>query len=75
MVFPNPTGDKLTIQGLAGGQIHEAKLWSLDGRLVKSASLDHSDLMVIDVKSLSSGSYILMLKGSETSQHHIMVVH
>lgn len=75
MVFPNPTGDKLTIQGLAGAQITKAELWSLDGRLVRSAASDKSDLVVIDVRSLSSGSYILKLNGSETSHHHIIVVH
>lgn len=59
-VYPNPTHDKIYIQGYINTDKLIAKIFDLQGRLVKSIK-SKSGVSIIDMSDLSCGSYILGL--------------
>jgi len=62
-IYPNPAKDLITIQMKANqSSIAEVKIYDLVGKLVLEPSIIQNTL---DVKSLSSGTYILTLKNSD----------
>lgn len=64
-VYPNPANDIINIKFSNNMQIANAQVYDLSGRLVFDAAVNNQ---IIDVKSLSSGSYILKVKNSDGQQ-------
>ena len=64
-VYPNPANDVINIKFSNNMQIQNAQVYDLSGRLVFDAAVNNQ---VIDVKSLSSGSYILKVKNNTGQQ-------
>ena len=68
-VFPNPTSDYIHIEGLETGTSIE--LYDLSGKLVKNEKLKNGfgaaqpDKAVLDVKNLSTGTYLLKITSKE----------
>ncbi len=67
----NPVGDMLTISGiddaLSNGLI---SIYSLEGKLVKNATLDNRSTRInLDVSQLSTGLYVLHLNSGNTTQN------
>ena len=58
-LFPNPSRNSFIISGLQDSC--PARIYSLDGRLVKS--FEASEGMVIDINELSQGMYLLHTNG------------
>ena len=57
-VFPNPVSDVLSVVGLYSSGKVNFRLFAIDGKQIKTGSIENSTL---DVKDLSSGLYILEL--------------
>ncbi|HMI06598.1 MAG TPA: FG-GAP-like repeat-containing protein, partial [Flavobacterium sp.] len=65
-VFPNPTSDVLNIKSSNNAaNITNAQVFDLSGRVVLSSDASNN---TVDVKSLSTGSYIISLKDAEGRQ-------
>lgn len=64
-VFPNPATDAINLRFSNNMQINSAQIFDLSGRMVLDASVTNQS---IDVKSLSTGSYILTVKNTEGQQ-------
>ena len=58
-VFPNPTHNRFMVKNLA--EPCHARIFSLDGRLVKA--FDAQDGDVIDISELAEGMYLLSING------------
>ncbi len=59
-IYPNPVRDgKLFVNGKGLGEIKSAKIYSLDGRTVKTFANPFRNAEYLDVSSLPSGIYIL----------------
>lgn len=58
-LFPNPSRNSLTILGLQ--ELQPARIYALDGRLVKS--FEASEGSVIDISGLPQGMYLLHING------------
>lgn len=58
-LFPNPSHDSFIIRNLQG--VSTARIYALDGRLVKS--FEATEGMVVNIGELSSGMYLLNVNG------------
>ncbi|MBL0045226.1 MAG: PKD domain-containing protein [Flavobacteriales bacterium] len=70
-LYPVPTHDLLTIDGLASGA--SVQLFSADGRLVTTARATNT-LHHLDVSSLASGTYLLTVDQEGARTHRRVVV-
>ena len=69
-IYPNPASDKLYFQGLMA-EIQGVEIYSLQGKLIRSYTINISE---IDVSQLSSGIYfikVLTSDGRKTVQRFI----
>ena len=58
-LFPNPSHDSFIVNGITG--THSARVYALDGRLVKT--FEATEGQSVDISELSSGMYLLHLNG------------
>lgn len=66
VLYPNPAKDFIEIQGNNSSDITSAKIYDLNGRLVKIMDVDNSR---ISVQTLAKGNYILILQDKNGKQH------
>ncbi|MGV3460603.1 MAG: FG-GAP-like repeat-containing protein [Flavobacterium sp.] len=66
VVYPNPVKDYIEIQGDNASQIMSAKIYDMNGRLVKSATPESAR---ISAQGLTRGNYILILLDKDGKQH------
>lgn len=71
MVYPNPVKDFIEIQGDTGLNITNAKIYDMNGRLVKSLAVDGSK---ISAQGLAKGNYVLILLDKDKKQHTQKIV-
>lgn len=64
-VFPNPANEMINLRFSNSMQINTAKVYDLSGRMVLDVAVNNQS---VDVKSLSSGSYILTVKNGDGQQ-------
>jgi endonuclease I len=62
-IYPNPVSDDLFASGKGTGQVQEAKIYDLSGKLIKSESYPFRNKKSIDVGFLEPGVYLLDLDG------------
>ena len=66
-VFPNPAHDVLTIKfNNPSTSIEQAAIYDISGRLISNATLINQ---TIDVKSIATGAYVLVLKDSKGNSY------
>ena len=65
-IYPNPAGDMITINGNEMGEINEAGIYDLSGRLVASPEVFDN---TVQVQALAKGTYIIMIKAADGKQH------
>ncbi len=64
VIFPNPTGDEFNVED-SSGRVEVIRLYSTEGRLIKSASLIAGKAS-IDVSTLPAGMVVYELVGSRS---------
>lgn len=67
-VYPNPTGDRLSIVPAAGMQIQKVFVYSLQGSLLQTAEPDQDKAQVL-LQLYNSGMYILEIHSSRGTLH------
>lgn len=67
-VYPNPATDLLTISSENGSNIHNVKIYDLQGKLIKNVQSDYSK---IDLSQIKSGLYIIQITTESQEQYHI----
>gem|GEM_PF-5247228 len=60
-IYPNPATDQITVE-LPGEMTYELKLFSMDGRLLRSRSVAHSRQSTLSLQGLPPGLYLLFVK-------------
>ena len=65
-IFPNPANDILNVRFKNESQAKEATIYDLSGRMVKNSNITNQ---TIDVKALSAGSYLLLLKDEKGNSY------
>ncbi len=73
-IYPNPTTDvvNLSVSNFVGNL--NLELFDINGRLVKSKSIDFSGNYTLDLNGLNSGVYIVKLTGSELNHSERIVI-
>lgn len=61
LVYPNPVKDQLNLRNITNDQYDQIDIIDSNGKIMRSQQFSTS----IDVKDLSSGTYSILLKGSE----------
>lgn len=69
-IYPNPTNGQLTITS-EDNEIHFLRLYSINGKLLKSESVDKSTIN-LDISHLSKGTYFLQITTSQGSSSFII---
>ncbi|MCU0370185.1 MAG: T9SS type A sorting domain-containing protein [Bacteroidales bacterium] len=64
VVYPNPAGDHISVQGIPGNG-EKLMIFSMDGRLVISRDIN-ADHEYIDINGLPAGLYLIHTSGSST---------
>ncbi len=64
-VFPNPSSNKITIQGLISNT--KISLYSLDGKLVKCLETKNESETTINISNLKRGVYIIAINNNSDS--------
>ncbi|MBE0641048.1 MAG: M4 family metallopeptidase, partial [Bacteroidales bacterium] len=68
-MYPNPTTSTVTISGFqVSGRNASAYIMDVSGRLVSSHALSVGDLHFLDLSSLRSGVYLVLLKDDNSSR-------
>jgi len=67
-VFPNPMTDHLRIMDLPAGEILDLEILDCNGRLLQKTKVDSGNDM-IEMNNLSSGLYLLRLKGKSMMKY------
>ena len=65
-LYPNPAKEMITINGNELGQISEASIYDLSGRLVTSPEVANN---VVNIQSLAKGTYVIIIKAADGKQH------
>lgn len=65
-VYPNPTADVINIQMPNNSVVKNAQIFDLNARTVIRTEINNN---TVDVKSLSSGTYLLSLQDAQGKQH------
>lgn len=65
-IYPNPTADVINIKMPNNSEVKNAQIYDLNGRTVIRTTINNN---TVDVKSLSSGAYILSLQDAQGKQH------
>lgn len=65
IIFPNPTGDFISISGIPSENNIKLLLYDMNGRLVLSKKIDSSSADKIDISNYPSGIYNLLLIGDK----------
>ncbi|MBU2929671.1 chondroitinase-B domain-containing protein [Winogradskyella psychrotolerans] len=74
-LYPNPVKNNLNIKVLNNIQMDDAKLYSLDGKLIMNMKLESSNSeFSIDLTELSSGSYILNLSALDGTNFSKLII-
>ncbi len=73
-IFPNPTGEKVYIQGLPLGLLVTVKIIDAQGKCVCKQSGKSEEIFPLNVSALESGSYVLSLAGERYSIHKKLIV-
>lgn len=73
-IYPNPATDliNVTVSNFVGDL--KVELFDINGRLVKSKSIDFSGNYTLDLNGLNSGVYIVKLTGSELNHSEKIVI-
>lgn len=66
LIYPNPTSDKITIQ-LEQAFVNEFHISDMNGRILKSQSMDKQLTISTDISTLPNGEYYLTLIGEGES--------
>lgn len=66
-LYPNPAKDKLFINNNGERSINNASIYDISGRLLIQFNLNSTNSNELDISSLSSGNYMIVIK-SETDQ-------
>ena len=77
-VYPNPANDFITVSSdLFLGSNTEIKLYDLVGNLVLNIAVDKAQIepQLIDVSSLSKGTYMISVINGAKSNHTRIVIH
>jgi hypothetical protein len=71
--YPNPANNILNIEG---DQITGVKVYNMRGELMISKTLNaaYSNRMILDIQSLASGTYMLVVESSNYATHQPFVV-
>ena len=65
-LYPNPAKEMITINGSELGEISEASIYDLSGRLVASPEVADN---VVNIQSLAKGTYVIIIKAADGKQH------
>ena len=65
-LYPNPAKEMITINGSELGDISEAGIYDLTGKLVAEPEVVDN---TIAVQSLAKGTYIIVIKAADGKQH------
>lgn len=64
-IFPNPTSGLVSIQSQTGAEVHSIEVYSLEGKLLVSKTINDRTNIQFDASELSNGLYILNIKTEE----------
>jgi transforming growth factor-beta-induced protein len=67
LIYPNPTSDQITIQ-LEQAFVNEFQISDINGRILKSQSMDKQLTIATDISTLPKGEYYLTLFGEGESK-------
>ena len=67
-IYPNPTNGLITVQKTNEINLVSAKIYDINGRLLKDIDLSEMNLeKQIDISKLASGIYIISVKSDNSS--------
>ena len=62
-IYPNPAGNRMTVQGLLSGEANRLGLYDMQGKLLQQFSAQ-SPAFSVDVSRLAAGMYLLRVENS-----------
>lgn len=73
-LFPNPTSDVVQIQFAKANETNVIELYTVEGKLISSQSVNSSIVSQVDMSNYSNGTYFLKIKNKESKDKSYQVI-
>ena len=73
-VFPNPTADMVNIQFTKTNETNVIELYTVEGKLLSSQSVNSTTVSKVDMTTYSNGTYLLKIKNKDSKVKTYQVI-